>query len=440
MSRRTIATRDDSGTILPFIAIALTALFAFLALSIDLGYLYNIRRSAQDAADAAALGGGLEFYRPEMDMRDEVLRLARANLINDYSDPEWDAQWATCSDPDRPAGFVPLLGSECISVNRMAGRLRVKVPEQQFNTLFAHIIGVDTLQSSAVSMVEVEPLPVLPFGMAPGTPVGENCLKNPPGGHALLPCTGPTSGNFGSIESLRYTRACAGSKSDNLIENLLTGIDHPLGIKTAADPVISEACYNYRPNQVMTDSGGFDKEAAEGMIMGSSLLPGTPGLLTRGSNPKRQVRIVGTVYQVDNVPLWDYLIPNTTPGCDPAIIGAMAEDAAAVAMSGCLNAWTSGELFSTSILDSPRFGVVMVFNEVTPPTGSDPRTIAGFRPIFVHRLGFPTEVISPGGNGLVTVDDRLEQVTSFVLPPTPIVLSRSGDAGSGVRPASVGLR
>ncbi len=431
---------NDSGTTLPFVMFALIALFAFAALSVDLGFLFNVRRSAQVAADAAALGAALDFYGEEATLRDEALKVARSNLINDYSDAEWNALWQTCVDPDRPVSFIDVGGLECVSIDRFAGMLRVRVPDQRFSTFFAHLIGVDTLESGAVSMVQVKPMPVLPFGMAPAAPTGENCLKNPPGGHALLPCTGPTSGNFGSIISVRYQRACVGSKSEALVENMLLGIDHALGIKTPASATIPDACYNYRPNQVYTDSGGFDKEAAEGLITGSGLFPGVPGLLTTGTNPKRQVTIDGQMYQVDNRPLWDYLIPNGTPGCDPTVIGALSEAAAASAMTTCLTAWTSGELFDSSILDSPRLGVVMQFNETTPPTGSDPRTIQRFRAVFVHRIAFPTVVMSPGTPGPVAGESKVEQVTAFTLPNTPLIAGRTDSSGGALRPGTIGLR
>jgi Flp pilus assembly protein TadG len=53
----------DSGQVLVFFAVALMGLLALLALVIDGGYLYVQRRTAQTAADAAALAGTAELSK-----------------------------------------------------------------------------------------------------------------------------------------------------------------------------------------------------------------------------------------------------------------------------------------------------------------------------------------------------------------------------------------
>ncbi len=438
MIRRT-TERADEGSTLPLVSLGIVVLLGFVSFAVDLGFLYNIRRSAQDAADAGALAAALEINVSDLAMYEKALEYSRANLINQYTDPEWDALWQVCLDLQRPASFAPLFGNECISVDHAAAKIRVRVPEQEFTTFFIHLLGTDTLGSSAVSVAEVRIQPVLPFGVAPGAPVGEQCMAQPPGGHALLPCSGPTSGNFGSILSNRYTSNCSLSKATNLTGNMLLGIDHPVSVFPAGGPPVLDDCFNRSPNTVSTDTGNFAKEAADGLVIGSGDFPGIPGLLTRGSNSKRPIEINGQIYGVDNKPLWDYLIPNATVGCSPGGYDLLTEDAAALRMSICLNNWTAGELFDGAILDSPRFGVVMEFVESTPPSGTSTRTIKSFPAIFVHRLGFTSVVVSPGPSGLVVADDKLEQVTSFTLPPTPLIAGQTSTEGGVLRPKSVAL-
>ncbi|NNC43603.1 MAG: hypothetical protein HKO03_10245, partial [Acidimicrobiia bacterium] len=114
-------------------------------------------------------------------------------------------------------------------------------------------------------------------------------------------------------------------------------------------------------------------------------------------------------------------------------------DAAALRMSVCLNNWTAGELFDAAILQSPRFGVVMEFVESTPPSGTSTRTIRSFPAVFVHRLGFSSVVVAPGPTGLVVADNKLEQVTSFTLPATPLIVGATITEGGVLRPQSVAL-
>jgi Putative Flp pilus-assembly TadE/G-like len=62
MTRNRISHRDP-GQVLVFFALAVLGLLALLALVVDGGYLYVQRRTAQTAADAAALAGAAELSR-----------------------------------------------------------------------------------------------------------------------------------------------------------------------------------------------------------------------------------------------------------------------------------------------------------------------------------------------------------------------------------------
>ena len=53
--------QEQRGQVLIIVAIALTALLAFVALAIDVGNMYQVRRQMQNAADAGALAGAREL-------------------------------------------------------------------------------------------------------------------------------------------------------------------------------------------------------------------------------------------------------------------------------------------------------------------------------------------------------------------------------------------
>jgi Flp pilus assembly protein TadG len=84
MTTRAIAHRD-SGQVLAFFALASLGLLALLALVIDGGYLYVQRRTAQSAADAAALAGTAELSRATSSVDTAVgaavCRYAQANAF-----------------------------------------------------------------------------------------------------------------------------------------------------------------------------------------------------------------------------------------------------------------------------------------------------------------------------------------------------------------------
>jgi Flp pilus assembly protein TadG len=51
------AGRSESGQVLVLVTLSLFVLIGFVALAVDIGYLYNVRRRMQTAADAAAVAG-----------------------------------------------------------------------------------------------------------------------------------------------------------------------------------------------------------------------------------------------------------------------------------------------------------------------------------------------------------------------------------------------
>lgn len=56
-----IFMKNEDGAVVVLVALMMTVLMGFAALAIDVGYMYNQRRSLQNAADAGALAGVLEI-------------------------------------------------------------------------------------------------------------------------------------------------------------------------------------------------------------------------------------------------------------------------------------------------------------------------------------------------------------------------------------------
>ena len=55
MQRRISFLKNDSGQTLIYVALSMLVLLGFVALAVDVGYLYAERRHMQNAADAGAL-------------------------------------------------------------------------------------------------------------------------------------------------------------------------------------------------------------------------------------------------------------------------------------------------------------------------------------------------------------------------------------------------
>lgn len=53
--------KDECGQMVPMVALSITTLMGFMALAVDVGVLFHVRREVQIAADAAAAAGAVDF-------------------------------------------------------------------------------------------------------------------------------------------------------------------------------------------------------------------------------------------------------------------------------------------------------------------------------------------------------------------------------------------
>ena len=369
----------ESGAVAILVAISMVVLLGIAAIAIDLGAGFNERRQDQTSADLAAVAGALSFGSKSA-MVSQVLTVARANLDTSYTDAEWQAAWQSCTDPGRTAAFLPMpepsgWGSgtlDCISLSPSS--LRVRVPEQETDTTFGQLLGVDTLSTDAYAVVTVFPPEgegALPFALVAGAGPGEICLDTGPSGTTDPPCDGPAAGSFGNIAPPLFGNRDIGtepecdqqtSANNHVAESIAMGVDHiiwdyPQGSwdltgwstsdNTAKNTVLNSTVNMDLCNEVTSggvtvaapadgvfvdgvviDTGNSVKaDATEGLISSATFSDGGKGRLWRTDNPI-DVMSGDTALSLDNQPLWDYLLGNGVEMDDGVLIvgGPVAYD------------------------------------------------------------------------------------------------------------------
>lgn len=405
-------SREHGATAL-IVASTLVLIMGMAAIAIDVGNGFNERRLDQTAADTAAMAGALGF-QDEVEIVNQALDFAERNLRTTYSPPEWQALWQNCNDPDRPVDFEPLpeptsWGSgtlDCIS--QSASFLRVRIPNQSIDTTFGRVLGFGQLETHAVAVATVRPDSssngLLPFAVRGGESAGEICLQAGPSGTSVFPCDGPSGGSFGAIlshwfgnDKLGTTPDCrdnrlqgSNNSSSILDDNMAVGIDHFVGqyendswtypratndskvdLENAdakfddCDIVdgVAVATHGVPLDTVLVDVGNDLKDdVTRGLVANETFADGGPSRLQRGSNPKINLDSNGSIWRLDNRPLWEYLLPSAgsvVASCDPSEFSGDL-DSNNQQMRDCLvdhgDTAGAGVIFEDAIARSPRFG------------------------------------------------------------------------------------
>ena len=130
--------RAERGATMVIVALAMTALFGFLALAIDLGMLYAARSDAQRAADAAALAGASAFLDNSGPAavgpaRQRALEYALRNTFQNG----------------------PIDSNEVvITVLPDSSKVGVYIHRDSVHTLFARVLGIRTVPISAFAAAQ----------------------------------------------------------------------------------------------------------------------------------------------------------------------------------------------------------------------------------------------------------------------------------------------
>ncbi len=379
-----LSFRSDEGATVVVVAFAMTVLLGFAALAIDIGFGYNERRHDQTVADTSVMAGALEAFADDADIVDKVHANATANGIDVTG-------WAGCTDPDRPAGFTPLAGQECISMGGFLDGeggtfLRVRIPDQQTDTTFGRVLGIDFLTTSADAVAKLGPegeSGVLPFGLLSGTGNGNTCLRTGPSGTSTPPCDGPETGQFFIIDSpwvgsdIPTARICNGANQQRYTGNLKHGLDH-LVSKRGTDPKRDDVCDQGSPNALETQPGnGFSIDAGLWRDGDARL---------KQSGVTREIGSQNTSHYLDNRPLWNYIAAGSAASCSPGNFANPLTEVEKIAnMNTCI---ADGVVFHSSIGNNPRLAIVPRFVEnswVRPPIY---KSILDFEPVYINEVYF----------------------------------------------------
>ena len=431
---------SDQGAVAVLVAASLIMLMGFAALVVDVGAAMSERRQDQSAADMAALAA-VQFARGSANPATAANNGASVaiTVANSTLDNPAAANWATCSDPNRPTEFTRVSTvSACVSFTANLQRSRVVIPTIEVATTFGRVLGRASISASAFAEAQGDlgqEGRVLPFGLPGGSAnQTEVCLRaaastnmTPP------PCNGPEQGNFGTLEFAIYGNPTVGTIEDcrpnpqqGLSTNMAAGIDHPLGIVDGQVRRDDQWCpiFNARPNHIFGQTG-VGSNLDDGMLDGSSyrLTSPMPGRLARGGNRLQVERNTS----IDNTPLWSFINSGSNRPASCVGVNNTAR------MAACIADWRSGSysdpLFTLAIGDAIRFGAVPQLTSNTWGNGRQLYGIANIVPIYLQGTywrcqgnGSCTIVHYPGDPGAssgvgstVNGNNKLSAVTAFLL-------------------------
>ncbi len=239
--------KNERGATAILVAGSLMLLIGMAAVAVDLSAGWNERRQDQTAADLGATAAAVYSVSEAIGIQ-AALDTIQANLDTTYTPAEWQTLWTGCTDPDRPAGFVPVdnpwsgvstdkLDCMSIDISNQSGNpeFRVRVPNQIVDAQFGRVIGTGSIETSASAhstYLMTGGGDILPFGITNAAPYGTNCVLQPAAGLAAPPCDGGSLGNFGFMLVPNWGNDDKGTTADctslsNLIsEHVAVGIDH----------------------------------------------------------------------------------------------------------------------------------------------------------------------------------------------------------------------
>lgn len=305
---------SDRGVVIPFVAIAILVLMAFVGFAVDLGQAYAVRRQSQSSADSAVLAAAQELVMTgSRGQAGEYAKLLSYDSIalQPSSTTAWDSEFASCTDSGALAASAPASSTGtwnsgatgCVTFSANNQRVRVRIPSQDVDTAFAQLVGVDRFDVSTFAEAEINFTEggggALPYAMTASSVLAAEICPNAGAGNVPSDlCSGSAAGNFGAIDWSLYGNvamqaynasgpttvttptACSSSSADmnaavRFGVNVMLGIDHPLGVIPSQvgnpdvmssnasdirnDRTICQAAnppnWLARPNQVATETG-----------------------------------------------------------------------------------------------------------------------------------------------------------------------------------------
>jgi len=201
--------REERGYVLVTVAMAMVALLGFVALAVDVGFLYSKRTNYQRAADAAALAGAFTY------------------VVEPVSPQPATAQaHATATATNNPAmGTAITPGQVTVTVTTSAGGSHLVTAQIAASspTFFAKILGINTQAINVTATAEVASTPTAASCVKPWFIPNTILATMPPPGPNLDPCVACTNqnaatstllvaGSSGSFQMTNYTRSKLGTQ------------------------------------------------------------------------------------------------------------------------------------------------------------------------------------------------------------------------------------
>ena len=211
--------------------------------------------------------------------------------------------------------------------------MRVRLPDQEYDTFFASVAGIETMRHSAFAIAGIRNQgfgSVLPFGLPGGAGFydGYVCLKSDSPGPTNVPC-GVGSGNFGYLDfgyfgnedlgtagfNANY-RCGNGGQNDRVENNMAVGVDHTLSMSPDGTPYTEpDAAGRVHPwcrgarQRVDAHRPGHEPDR-RGPVRGRPVLrrPAGPPASHRTRSTPRRATLRGQG-GMENVPLWTYIGP-----------------------------------------------------------------------------------------------------------------------------------
>ncbi len=415
--------RNDRGATALLVALCLLLLFGMLSLAIDIGFGFRERRTDQTGADSSALGGALEMVitpgaNPVQAAINRIYALVDTNLGRAVPLADWDG----CTDPDAlfwmtksdAAILGTTNGSDCISLSEDFNTLRVRVPVQETPTLFASVMGFDTIPVSAAAEAERNTDwgggGDFPSGVLSGTDAGTTiCVKSGPSGHES--CGPPSTGDFANFKPYFYsavdgylsTMCVSAEQNQPMARAMADGIDHEFSGYNLVSPnprINGQWCLTSGvpgppfPNMVDSAAGYQNADITNGLVMGGNWPTPFTGRLTRGPYVNGTATVYGVA--VDNRPLWDYIDDSIAMMGAPDCVAVRARPASVLLtdyptvraeLEACIQEAVSGppmRIFTSDILNTHRLVHAPLYHEISLlPNNSCCYHIKGLMPVFI---------------------------------------------------------
>jgi Flp pilus assembly protein TadG len=150
--------RSERGAILIIMALVMVTLLIFAALVVDIGYKREIRRQAQNSADAAALASANVLYLSGSADFNSAVSAVKTYAYSNFGTPTTD--WVSCSDSGALTYQPDSANADsCISFDSSTHPtvVRVSMPNKTVPFAFGKIVGrsTATVTASAEALVKI---------------------------------------------------------------------------------------------------------------------------------------------------------------------------------------------------------------------------------------------------------------------------------------------